>query len=130
MEFLKEYWYVVENIGVPILIFVGIVTLFSINFYALECMELTDMKKEINKRGNLKLYKDKTNYVSRGLFNPLCIFYIFYFLPNKDTKYYENTIFVKKVNTIRGYRKFYKIVLPIILILAIVGITLNETVMN
>ncbi len=128
MEFLKEYWYIVENVGVPILAFVGGISFFSLNFYAVECMELSEMKTLLKRNGNLKNYKAK-GYLG-GLFNPISIFYIFTFLPNADSPFYENEKFNEQVRTIKSFRKYYSIVFPIVIILTTIGIALNETVMK
>ncbi len=128
MEFLKDYWYIVENVGVPILAFIGGISFFSLNFYAIECMELSEMKTLLKRNGNLKNYKSK-GYLS-GLFNPISIFYIFTFLPDTDSPFYENKKFNEQARTIKAFRKYYKIVFPIVIILATIGIALNETVIK
>lgn len=128
MEFLKEYWDVVEKVGVPILAIIGGLSFFSINFYAVECMELSEMKTILKSKGNLNKYKPKNSF--DVMLKPYSIFYIFTFLPNSDSPFLNNEKFAEQVRTIKAYRKFYKIVFPIVIILAAIGITLNETVMN
>lgn len=86
------------------------------------------MKKEIDIKGHLNQFK-ASNYLSK-IFNPFSGFYIFTVLPDMGSPYYEHEKFNAQINIIKGFRKVYKIVFPLIIGLAIVGISINELVID
>ncbi len=129
MELLNEYWNYFEDIGIPIIMTILVITLFSLNFYASECSEMNAMKIEIDKNGNLNKFKD-LGYSRSDYSYPFHLLSIFSFLPGSNSKYYEHKKFSNKVNIIKTYRKFYLIIFLTIIPLLIVGVYINETFMS
>ena len=119
---LHEIWPYVEKIGVPILAFITGVSFFSLNSYWRTCANLRQLEKYIVANKSVKGYSKKS-LPSVGLFD---IIYSFKPISKFQAEFLDYKIFQELLNTIITFRKFYKIAFPIIIILAIIGITINE----
>ena len=124
MDVLSNNWELVVNFGPPIIaVLVGLLAFSSI-FYALECKNLSEMEKELKSKGNLNAFE----YAGISFVDPFLLFYIFKFIPNPSSNFFIDPKFEAQVKSIKSYRKFYKIAIPIIVIITAIGIMLNALI--
>jgi len=126
METLIENWGLVESFGPPIIAVLVVIIFFSSIFYALECKNMSEMEKELKSKGNL----DSFEYPDFNFTDPFLMFYIFKFIPNSSSILFKEPEFKAQVNTIKTFRKFYKIIIPIIVLITAIGIVINGTVVS
>lgn len=126
MNNLDTFWGFIENIGVPILAIIGGLSFFSINFYLRECHYLRKMEEHLQNNKNLIGFKNQ--------FFPVIwfddVFYSFKRTSNFDPNHLKFRPFQEQLNTVKAFRKFYKIVFPIVITLAIIGIAINELIID
>ena len=126
MDKLNTFWDFIENIGVPILALIGGLSFFSINFYLRECHCLRKMEEYIQNNKNLIGFKNQSF--------PIIWFedvvYSFKRTSDFDPNHLKFRPFQEQLSTIKAFRKFYKIVFPIVITLAIIGMAINGLVID
>ena len=70
------------------------------------------------------------NYQIMPFIGPNALYYAFKSLSNFDEKYMRIPKFKEQVESIRAYRKTYSIIFPLVICLAIIGITINEAIID
>ncbi|MAC94326.1 MAG: hypothetical protein CMC96_02370 [Flavobacteriales bacterium] len=116
----------IENFGVPILAVIGGLSFFSLNFYIRDIKNLRLMDEYIKKNKNLRGFKYRT-FPIVGLKDFL---YSFKNLKNFNEINFTIPKFSDQVQVVRDYRKYYSIVFPILVSIAIIGIAINELVID
>lgn len=125
-DILKEIWPSAIKIGIPIILSIVGLTLLSINFYWRICSNMRDIEKYIRINKTAKGYKEKIfQYV--GLFD---IFYGFKPVSKFDKEYLKYRIFNEKLESIKVFRKFYRVVFLFIVLFLFVGIFINEYIID
>ena len=122
MEKLTEIWPFVETFGIPILAFFGLLTFVSLNFYWRTISDLRRLENYIDKKGTVKGFLRK----SFPIVSPLDI--VFGFMPL--SRFSENltkfSIGREYLDTVRIFRKYYRVLFPTIIGIAAIGIAINE----
>lgn len=126
MKFLFEIWPWVEKIGIPILAGVAILTFGSLNFYWRTISELKRLEKYIIQKQTTKGFKSKT----LPLVGPLDIIFGFLPISKFDKRLSEYQIGLEHINSIKMFRKNYRILFPLVIGLATIGITINELIID
>lgn len=126
LSILEKVWPFVENVGVPILAFIGVLTFGSFMFYLNDIKNLRLMEKQLKLNGTLRNYR----YQTLPIIGLREIFYAFKSLSSIELTYLRNKKFQEQVYTVRAYRQYYKVAIPTILALATIGIAINEMVID
>ncbi len=84
------------------------------------------MEEHIRKQGNLRGFQVQS-FPAVGFTE---IFFAFQKYPSIDKRFLTIPNFSRQIETIYGYRRFYRIAIPTILIVTTIGIAVNEIVMD
>ena len=125
-EFLVEIWPYIENIGLPILAIIGGISFFSINFYFQGISELRHMDEYFSKKKTIKGFKSKNIYFI-GVFD---IIYCFRNLNKLDFDLVKFKRVKAQISYVKMYRNYYKYAFPIIILLIVIGVIINETIIK
>ena len=126
MEFIYDNWELVERFGPPIAAACMLIVLITLFLYGIECKHLHDMEREIKDVGDLSRFRLKTY----GFVNTYLIFFILKPIPNRNSKFLEHPRYQAQVKTVKGYRKFFAVVIPLLVTLVAIGIYINEQIMD
>lgn len=121
-----EIWPFVETFILPALVIIGLLTFISFRFYLVDIKNLRMMEGHLKSKGNLRSFK----YQSFISLWPIDFYYGFYKLVKIDTAHLKIQKFGEQVKLIRAYRSYYRIVVLGILLLAIIGIAINEIIID
>jgi hypothetical protein len=125
-SYLREIWPYIESIGIPILAIIGGISFFSLNFYWRTCYNLRNLEEHIKRNKTSGGFIEKT-FPAVGLRD---IFYGFKPISKFDEGYFKIEAFQESLGYMIAFRKFYRIVFPIVISLAAIGITINELVID
>jgi len=125
-SFLREIWPYVERIGIPILAIVGGISFISLNFYWRTCYNLRKLEEHIKRNKTTKGFIEKT-FPAVGLQD---IFYGFKTVSKFDEYSLKTEAFQESLGYIIAFRKFYRIIFPVVISLVVIGITINEIVID
>lgn len=126
MDTLREIWPYVETAGPVILAFALGIPFLSLNIYLHTCSLLRAMEKHLNRKHTLEGYTEEQHPVT-GLFD---IIYGFKPISKFNKEHLEYPEFNDLFRGMIGFRKMYRIVFPLIIGLAAIGIAINEYVID
>ncbi len=126
MDFLFKIWPYIEKFGPPFLAFIALITWLSLNFYLIECKNLLLLERYINNHGSTRGFYRRPFPVT-GL---VTLIYAFKPTSTFDKNLLKYKRFREQLENIQKFRKAYKLIFPILIILALVGITINELVID
>ncbi len=125
-DLLIEIWPFMETKGVSILAFIGGISYISLFFYWQICSNMRRLEKYIKKENTTKGYKEKA-FPFVSLFD---VFYSFKPISKFDKELMGYRRFNETFDVVKAFRKYYSIVFPIVISLAIIGITINECIID
>jgi len=89
---------------------------FSLNWYIFACYKMSKYKEQIDENGGIV-----NSDINFPFWNPFKIRYLFIRLPTIESgkRYYKHPIFKKQSELIKSYRKIYRIVFPLYILILI-----------
>lgn len=126
MKYLNEIWPWVEKIGIPILAIIGLLTFGSLNSYWRTISELRRLERYIIQNNTAKGFKEKSFPVV-GLIDIIFGFFPISKFDNRLTKF---KLGVEQIESVKMFRKYYRIMFPLVIGLATVGIFINEILID
>lgn len=126
MDTLGEIWPYIEKAGPVILAFAFGISFMSLNIYLQSCCQLRAMEKHLKRKNTLDGYTEE-HLPTVGLFD---IVYGFKPISKFNKEHLEYPQFKDMLTGIIGFRKMYRIVFPLLIGLAVIGISINEYVID
>ena len=126
MHFLFEIWPNVEKIGIPLLLIPFGLAIFSLNIYFRECKILYLMERDIKFHDSLT----GKSYSSIQITDFNAIYFGFKNLSSYSSMFLRHQRFKSQIETVKGYRKMYSFIFPIIIILGTIGVMINELIID
>lgn len=126
MDTLREIWPYVEVVGPAVLALLIGISFFSLNVYLRSCSTLRAMEKYLDRNNTLSGFIEKP-VPSIGLFD---LFYAFKPISKLKKAHLQHPEFKSYVDGIKGFRKIYRIVFPLLITLAAIGIGINECIID
>lgn len=122
---MNQLWLEYRDVIFPVIFFSFGLLWLSLNLYIWECYKMSVYKRQIDQNGKVRVSR-----VEYPFFHPFVVFYLFASIPSAERfpQYYKSKLFREQVESVRLWRKIYRIAFPIYLLIIFPLIILLEEI--